>query len=292
VAELLLVDDEPGIREGLAAVLRLRGHRVRCAATAGEALRSCHEPGLDLLLTDFKLPDGDGLTLAREFRAERPDLPVLLMTGHASPELRATFASLAHSRLVEKPVRPAEVARVIEELLAARPGRGAHRSRLDALPPEERVHVEARLAGACHDTCDRLSLAAFAVSLCGGQPQIALSDEGDLVRVEARWPANGQRPDLAAARWILALVGGDLQEDRDGLRVGFRRAAEPGTGTDLERLRPRTPDALAVATAGATPLRNAAPWLRLLCELFQGRALSAGRTGAPGLPPELATLWS
>jgi len=290
VAELLLVDDEPGIREGLAAVLRMRGHRVRCASSAGDALAVRNERGIELLLTDFKLPDGDGLTLVREFRGVRPELPVLLMTGHASAAVRDALARMPGSRLVEKPIRPAEVARLVEELLAPRVTRDDARNQLAGLPAEERVHVAARLAGACQDTCDRLSLAAFAATLCGGEPNITLSDEGDQVRVEARWPV-AARPDLDAARWILDLVGGDVQLDRDGLRVGFPRAGGATEAVDLSTFRPRTRDELTARLRGQGPFRNATPWLRLLFELSEDRPLHAGRTRESELPADLAALW-
>ena len=291
MAELLLVDDEPGIRDGLAVVLRMRGHRVRVAASAADALAVRKENGVELLLTDFKLPDGDGLELTREFRTLRPELPVLVMTGHASAPVREALGRMDRCRLVEKPIRPADVARMVDELLEPTMPRAAEASRLSALSDEERVHVLARLAGVAQDTCERLSLAAYAATLCGGRPQITWSDEGDLVRLEARWPAHGPRPQFDAARWILELLGGDVQFDQDGLRIGFQRSAGSGTEDDLSGFRPGSRGELTARIGGAGPFRNAAPWLRLLFELAEGRPLPCDRTRESELPADLATLW-
>ena len=73
----LLVDDEPGIREGLAALLRLRGHEVHTAADLAQAsaLASSHE--FDLVLTDWRLPDGTALPLFDQGAA-----PIVVISGH------------------------------------------------------------------------------------------------------------------------------------------------------------------------------------------------------------------
>jgi CheY-like chemotaxis protein len=81
---VLLVEDEPGIREVLAEVLTDLGLEV-CVAEDGLAGLAILESGraLNLLITDIGLPGMNGRTLADRARALYPDLPILLMTGYA-----------------------------------------------------------------------------------------------------------------------------------------------------------------------------------------------------------------
>jgi CheY-like chemotaxis protein/anti-sigma regulatory factor (Ser/Thr protein kinase) len=82
---ILLVDDEPGLRTGLAALLADQGVTVTEAEDAASAL-ALLDSGLkvDVLVTDFVMPGGmDGLELVREARRRRPGLPAVLITGHS-----------------------------------------------------------------------------------------------------------------------------------------------------------------------------------------------------------------
>jgi PAS domain S-box-containing protein len=89
---ILLVDDEPQIRDLAGRYLRQLGYQVRTAAHAGEALVFAEDPSvqIQLLVTDLVMPDMDGLELARRLSLRRPDLRVIFMTGYFPPEaLRA-----------------------------------------------------------------------------------------------------------------------------------------------------------------------------------------------------------
>ena len=84
---VLLVEDEPAVREELCEFLALRGYDVRSVADMREAERVLYEPWLPCaLITDFRLPGGSGLDLVRALRRDS-DLcakvtPIILMTGH------------------------------------------------------------------------------------------------------------------------------------------------------------------------------------------------------------------
>ncbi|MDP1569146.1 MAG: response regulator [Vicinamibacterales bacterium] len=78
---LLLVDDQPEVRDSLAEMLRLLGHDVTTAANGREGLQRLVERPIDLILTDFSMPDMDGLALAMQAGRLRPGVPVLLLTG-------------------------------------------------------------------------------------------------------------------------------------------------------------------------------------------------------------------
>jgi len=81
---ILIVDDNADIREVISEVARLAGFATRVASNGAEALEvvvTCLE--LDAVVSDVTMPVMDGLQLAQRVRAIRPDLPVILMTGHS-----------------------------------------------------------------------------------------------------------------------------------------------------------------------------------------------------------------
>lgn len=109
--KLLLVDDEPGIREGLAALLRRKGHEVvtagDCARAAG-LLAGGGAADFDLVLTDWRLPDG----IAADFLAG-VDCTAIAMTGHPE-EVRGRHPALRD--VLTKPVKPAVLLETISAL--------------------------------------------------------------------------------------------------------------------------------------------------------------------------------
>lgn len=86
---LLLVDDERDILVTLEAVLELAGYEVRAVASRRAALSALTGPGLDIVVTDLNLGAGeDGLVILRRVRRGQPGLPVIVLTGHGSEDLR------------------------------------------------------------------------------------------------------------------------------------------------------------------------------------------------------------
>jgi DNA-binding response OmpR family regulator len=82
---LLVVDDEPMIRSIEAQFLSSEGYKVLQAASAAEALRLAGaNASIHLLLTDFSMPEVDGLELVRQFRTVHPETPVLMVSGSLS----------------------------------------------------------------------------------------------------------------------------------------------------------------------------------------------------------------
>ena len=111
----LLVDDEPLVRAGIAAMLDDLGYRVIEASSAAEAT-ALAEGGIlfDVLITDHAMPGRTGTDLAQDLRTRRPDLPVLLVTGYARI---AEDGSSGIDRL-PKPFRQDELAERLDRLLA------------------------------------------------------------------------------------------------------------------------------------------------------------------------------
>jgi two-component system cell cycle sensor histidine kinase/response regulator CckA len=87
-ARILVVDDERAIRDWAASALARRGYSVVAVASASEALRilSAGAGDINLVLTDIKMPEIDGIELARRVRALHPNTKVIYMTGF-SPEI-------------------------------------------------------------------------------------------------------------------------------------------------------------------------------------------------------------
>ena len=97
---VLLVDDEPGIREGLAMLLRRRGFEVHTAGDCAAAAHQLATQSFDVVVTDWRLPDG----LALSFAADSP-APVVAVSGH--PEEVQVVGSIRD--VMAKPVRPAQL---------------------------------------------------------------------------------------------------------------------------------------------------------------------------------------
>jgi CheY-like chemotaxis protein len=109
---ILLVDDDDLVRELLGDALRLYGYRVRQASSGQQALEML-DGDVDLLLTDFAMPELNGAQMAKIARQRFPYLPVVFLTGYA--ELQGL--ELPGSVVIQKPVHHEDLARSLGELL-------------------------------------------------------------------------------------------------------------------------------------------------------------------------------
>ena len=78
---LLVVDDEPPIRELLASYFTKHGYDVTTAADATETMRLADEVPLNLVILDVLLPDSDGLEVLEKLKSAHPNLPIIIITG-------------------------------------------------------------------------------------------------------------------------------------------------------------------------------------------------------------------
>jgi CheY-like chemotaxis protein len=122
---ILLVDDEPDVREVARDVLAAQGYRVLEAGSVAEALKvaQSHSEPIDLLLTDVVMPGGHGHELAAQLRGQRPAMSVLFMSGfalvQAQHEMLETSAGLEPgSPLLPKPFSPAVLIQKVRDVLA------------------------------------------------------------------------------------------------------------------------------------------------------------------------------
>ena len=101
---LLIADDEPNIRKTLARVLSLEGYQILQAASGREALECIRQNAVDLVLLDVLMPELDGLQALGALREEQPDLPVIMMSGHATIESAVQATRLGALDFLEKPL--------------------------------------------------------------------------------------------------------------------------------------------------------------------------------------------
>ena len=114
---LLVVDDEPAIRELVAQVLAQEGYNILQASGAAEALRLATAATIHLLLTDFSMPGADGLELIRRFRSVYPKAPVLILSG-ALPRLDGRADEIDRLAMLEKPFAVDELVSKVRGLLS------------------------------------------------------------------------------------------------------------------------------------------------------------------------------
>ena len=119
---VLIVDDEPDIRELLVMTLNRMGLDVTAAADLAEARQAIAAGGLSFCLTDKRLPDGDGLDLVRDISAQHPDLPVAVITAHGSVEDAVQALKLGAFDFVSKPVDLDLLRRLVGTALKLRAG--------------------------------------------------------------------------------------------------------------------------------------------------------------------------
>ncbi len=122
MGRILLVDDEPSMRRILASNLRLDHHQTWEAGGVEEAQRSLAANDFDVVITDQKMPDGEGLTVLSAAHENDPTLPVILLTAVASIELAVESMRKGAFDFLTKPFQP--------EVVRATVGRACERTRL------------------------------------------------------------------------------------------------------------------------------------------------------------------
>jgi two-component system response regulator AtoC len=113
---VLVVDDEPLIRYALNDRLTGDGYHVVEAETAAEAIAKSRD-GVDLVLLDYKLPDGDGLSVLKQIKERHPDTLVILLTAHQSVELAVEAMKHGAYHYANKPFNLDEISILVAKAL-------------------------------------------------------------------------------------------------------------------------------------------------------------------------------
>ena len=123
MANILVVDDELGIRDLLSEILNDEGHNVELAENAAQArlARALARP--DLVLLDIWMPDTDGVTLLKEWSAGGLlTMPVIMMSGHATIDTAVEATKIGAMAFLEKPITLQKLLKAVEQgLIKAQP---------------------------------------------------------------------------------------------------------------------------------------------------------------------------
>ena len=102
MAKILVIDDEPGIRDLLDTLLRRKGYDVIVAESGEKGLECFRRERPDVLVLDLKMPGMDGLTVLRQVRSLDPIMPVIILTGAGTAETEQRVRALGVTEYVEK----------------------------------------------------------------------------------------------------------------------------------------------------------------------------------------------
>ncbi|MCL4185580.1 MAG: response regulator [Burkholderiaceae bacterium] len=115
MAEILVVDDEIGIRELLSEILGDEGHTVLVAESAQQAREVREANRLDLVLLDIWMPDTDGVTLLKEWASGgKLTMPVIMMSGHATIDTAVEATRIGALDFLEKPITLQKLLKAVE----------------------------------------------------------------------------------------------------------------------------------------------------------------------------------
>ena len=131
MANILVVDDELGIRDLLCEILNDEGHTVELAENAAQARAARLREAPDLVLLDIWMPDTDGVTLLKEWSAAGAlTMPVIMMSGHATIDTAVEATRIGALAFLEKPITLQKLLKAVEQGLT----RGALRKLTQSMP--------------------------------------------------------------------------------------------------------------------------------------------------------------
>ncbi|MEO7952581.1 MAG: response regulator [Polaromonas sp.] len=119
MANILVVDDELGIRDLLSEILNDEGHQVDLAENAAQARAARARARPDLVLLDIWMPDTDGVTLLKEWSSSGLlTMPVIMMSGHATIDTAVEATKIGAMAFLEKPITLQKLLKAVEQGLA------------------------------------------------------------------------------------------------------------------------------------------------------------------------------
>jgi len=148
MANILVVDDELGIRDLLSEILNDEGHQVELAENAAQARAARGRSRPDLVLLDIWMPDTDGVTLLKEWSSSGLlSMPVIMMSGHATIDTAVEATKIGAMAFLEKPITLQKLLKAVEQGLSkTAPRKPAAPSSNSSMPPAD-LTVEAVMTG-------------------------------------------------------------------------------------------------------------------------------------------------
>ncbi|HVF87946.1 MAG TPA: response regulator, partial [Pyrinomonadaceae bacterium] len=117
MSNILIVDDEQGMRQLLSLVFGRANHQVRAAENGRQALEMLRAEAADLIISDVKMPDMGGIELLRAAREFLPDVGVVMMTAFATVETAREAFKLGADDFIQKPFDVDELKLIVEKAL-------------------------------------------------------------------------------------------------------------------------------------------------------------------------------
>lgn len=114
---ILIIDDDATICLMLQGLLKRKGFEADTVFSAGEAIKKLEDDAFDLVLSDFRLPDFDGLELLQKIKAMHPSVPVIIMTSYADIRTAVSAIKMGAFEYVTKPLNPDEILLLINSAL-------------------------------------------------------------------------------------------------------------------------------------------------------------------------------
>lgn len=118
--QILVVDDEPLIRQSLYEILRIEGYRVQAASSAEEALNLIKKMPVDIIVTDMKLPKMSGIELLSHVKKDYPKTEVIVITGYGSIETAVDAMKKGAYDYITKPINDQEIKVIITKIIEKR----------------------------------------------------------------------------------------------------------------------------------------------------------------------------
>lgn len=224
MANILVVDDELGIRDLLSEILNDEGHNVELAENAAQARAARNRTRPDLVLLDIWMPDTDGVTLLKEWSTTGLlSMPVIMMSGHATIETAVEATKIGAQSFLEKPITMQKLLKAVEAGLSRSPPALARKPGAPASLPMTPAELTVEAA------------------MTGGQPLPPVVDMGPQARqlFELDKPLRDARDDFEKSyfEFHLAKEGGSMTRvaEKTGLERTHLYRKLKQLGVDLSR---------------------------------------------------------
>jgi len=125
MARILVVDDEPVVTKGCRRILGDAGYQVDTAATGQDGLQRAVDGHFDLVMTDLRLPDLNGMEIVRAIREKRPGTAIVIITGYGSVPNAVEALKLGVSDYIEKPFTPQQITEAVGRAVGSPPSQPA-----------------------------------------------------------------------------------------------------------------------------------------------------------------------
>jgi DNA-binding NtrC family response regulator len=191
MAKLLIVDDEKNIRSHLATFFEGAGHQVKTAENGHHALVLLSvDPSFDLMLTDYRMAEMNGLELLQETRRQAPNIAVILMTAYATVENAVAVMKAGAYDYLTKPFTLDQVEHVVDRALEAHRLRAENRVLRDSI--EERPLIDSRspVMRQLLETARRVAASEATILLMGESG----TGKNVLARQIHRWSPRNEKP--------------------------------------------------------------------------------------------------